>query len=72
MAGVRRKRHASRTRHFYYNDRWQSLEERVESGGQVSGHADCRYVWGTRYVDELILRQRDTSSPKDGTLDEVL
>ncbi|HBO44766.1 MAG TPA: hypothetical protein DD670_12720 [Planctomycetaceae bacterium] len=59
-------------RHFYYNDRWQCLEERLESGSTLSGYADCRYVWGARYVDDLILRQRDTSSPKDGTLDETL
>lgn len=46
--------------------------ERIESGGQISGHAGRRSVWPARYVDELILRQRATSSPKDGTLDEVL
>jgi RHS repeat-associated protein len=65
-------------RHFYYNDRWQCLEERLEGiedgqpNGAISSYVDCRYLWGARYVDELILRQRDTSSPKDGTLDETL
>jgi hypothetical protein len=28
-----------------------------------------QYVWGTRYVDELILRDNDLSNPPDGTLD---
>jgi len=36
-------------------------KERIESGGQISGHADCRSVWPAPYVDELIVRQRDTS-----------
>ncbi|HLA84487.1 MAG TPA: RHS repeat-associated core domain-containing protein [Thermoguttaceae bacterium] len=57
-------------RHFYYNNRWQCLEERLESDGTISSYADIRYVWGLRYVDELVLRQRDTDA--DGTLDETL
>ncbi|HLA85370.1 MAG TPA: RHS repeat-associated core domain-containing protein, partial [Thermoguttaceae bacterium] len=60
----------SETRHYYYNDRWQCLEERLESDGTISSYADIRYVWGLRYVDELVLRQRDTDA--DGTLDETL
>jgi RHS repeat-associated protein len=28
-----------------------------------------QFVWGTRYVDELILRDNDLSNPPDGTLD---
>jgi RHS repeat-associated protein len=56
------------TRHFYYTDpsRWQVVEERVGT----STSADRQFVWGLRYVDELILRDRDTNS--DGTLDERL
>ena len=66
----------SEVRHFYYNDRWQCLEERLEgvSGGAPTGTISAnpinRYVWGLRYVDELVLRQRDTNA--DGTLDETL
>ena len=63
-------------RHFYYNHRWQCVEERLEgvSGGQPTGAIGAnpinRYIWGTRYVDELVLRQRDTNT--DGALDETL
>ena len=56
------------TRHFFYTDpsRWQVVEERVGT----STNADRQFVWGLRYVDDLILRDRDTNS--DGTLDERL
>jgi hypothetical protein len=56
------------TRHFYYNRRWQCLEERVDS----STDAHRQFVWGRRYIDDLVLRDRDTSDPKNGTLDERL
>jgi len=56
------------TRHFYYSDQWQVLEERL---GDFP-HADRQFVWGPRYVDDLVLRDRDTSTPADGTLDERL
>ena len=42
------------TRRFFHSAGWQVLEERV--GG--SSAADRQYVWGTRYVDELVLRDR--------------
>jgi RHS repeat-associated protein len=29
-----------------------------------------QYVWGTRYIDELVLRDQDTSSPPNGTLNQ--
>jgi hypothetical protein len=29
-----------------------------------------QYVWGIRYIDELILRDQDTSSPINGTLNQ--
>ncbi len=44
------------TRHYYYSDQWQVLEERLNS----SSSADRRFVWGLRSVDDLILRD-DTS-----------
>ena len=56
------------TRHFYYTDDWQCLEERVDTSTDPA----VQYVWGIRYVDDLVLRDRDTSSPRDGTLDERL
>ena len=42
------------TRHFYYSDQWQVLEERVDSATT----ADKQYVWGLRYVDDLVLRDK--------------
>jgi RHS repeat-associated protein len=58
----------STTRHYYYSAGWQVLEERVGS----STDADRQFVWGTRYVDDLVLRDRDTSEPKNGVLNERL
>lgn len=43
------------TQHFYYSARWQVLEERVDN----SSDADRQYIWGLRYVDDRILRDRD-------------
>ena len=54
------------TRHCYYSDRAQCLEERVDS----STDAAVQYLWGIRFVDDLVLRDRDTNG--DGTLDERL
>ena len=54
------------TRHFYYTSAWQVLEERVDS----STSPNRQFVWGLRYIDDCILRDRDTSG--DGVLDERL
>jgi RHS repeat-associated protein len=56
------------TRHFYYSgpSKWQVLEERVGA----SADAERQFLWGQRYVDDLILRDRDTN--REGTLDERL
>ena len=61
-----------RARHFYYTHDWRLLEERVEESGKKpwQGRIDRRYVWGLRGLDDLVLRDRDTSG--DGTLDERL
>lgn len=61
----------SQTRHFYYTDpsKWQVIEERV-SMSPDSASAERQFVWGLRYIDDLIVRDRDTSG--DGTLDERL
>jgi YD repeat-containing protein len=56
------------TRDFLFNRRWQCVEERVDA----STGADRQFVWGRRYIDDLILRDRDTSEPVDGTLNERL
>jgi RHS repeat-associated protein len=58
------------TRHFYYTEpsRWQVLEERLDS----SSNPDRQFLWGLRYIDDLLLRDRDTSTPKNGTLNERL
>ncbi len=53
-------------RHFYYTSAWQVLEERVDS----SSNPNRQFVWGLRYIDDLILRDRDTTG--GGTLDERL
>jgi RHS repeat-associated protein len=50
----------SETRDFYQSRWWQVVEERV------SGTPDRQYVWGLRYVDDLVLRDRSV----DGTLNE--
>jgi YD repeat-containing protein len=58
----------SETRHFYYSDHWQLLEERLD----VSTSADRQFVWGPRYIDDLVLRDRDVSDPPNGQLNERL
>ncbi len=55
----------SETRHDYYSSS-QAIEERIGT----STSADRQWVWNLGYVDDLILRDRDTNS--DGTLDERL
>jgi RHS repeat-associated protein len=54
------------TRDFYYSAAWQILEERVEP----SANANRQFVWGMRYVDDLLLRDRDTTG--SGMLNERL
>ena len=60
------------TRHSYYTDpqKWQVIEERLETGGSISSNPDRQFVWGPRYIDDFVLRDRDTDS--NGTLDERL
>ena len=43
------------TRHFYFNNAWQCLEERLGA----SSYANRQYVYGLRYIDDLLLRDRD-------------
>jgi RHS repeat-associated protein len=56
----------STTSHYYYSDQWQVLEERLDSGsGPVLNR---QFVWGIRSIDDLILRDRDTTA--NGALNE--
>ncbi len=52
------------TRHFYYTDAWRCVEERLDT----STTPDRHFVWGVRYIDDLICRDRSTT----GTLNERL
>jgi YD repeat-containing protein len=52
------------TRVFYFSDRWQVLEERV------NGRVLVQYIWSRVDGNALILRDRDTDG--DGILDERL
>jgi len=56
------------TRHFFYTEpsKWQVVEERIDT----SSDAERQFVWGLRYVDDLVFRDRDTDA--DGSLDERL
>jgi RHS repeat-associated protein len=51
-------------RHSYFSKQWQSLEERVNDRDTPDRH----FVWGLRYIDDLVLRDRSVP----GTLDERL
>jgi RHS repeat-associated protein len=53
------------TRDLYYSAAWQVLEEKV------SGDTDTRQVWSPVYVDELVLRERDTNTGLSGLEERV-
>jgi len=46
--------------HYYYSDRWQIVETR-----DGSAQTTFQYVWGTQYVDELVLIDAN-GDPTDG------
>jgi RHS repeat-associated protein len=46
----------SDTRHYYYSLWWQVLEERLNAGTT----AERAFVWGLRYLDDLVLRQKSS------------
>jgi RHS repeat-associated protein len=50
---------SAETRHFYYSDKWQILEERLDGAST----ADRQFVWGTRYPDDLVLRDAPNLAP---------
>jgi RHS repeat-associated protein len=57
------------TRQLYYTVSWQVIEERIGTSPD-SADAERQFVWGKRYIDNLVVRDRDTSD--SGTLDERL
>jgi RHS repeat-associated protein len=54
------------SRRMYYSDNWQVLEERQFE--DPDWLPNKQYAWGIRYIDELILRDNDTTNPPNGTL----
>ncbi|MBN2022232.1 MAG: RHS repeat-associated core domain-containing protein [Pirellulales bacterium] len=60
---------AFETREYYYNDRWQVVEEWALNSDEVL-IPNSQYVWSPRYIDALILRDRDTD--EDYEFDERL
>lgn len=52
---------ASETRHFYYTNGWQDVEQRVGSLTTM----DQQHVWGIWYVDELVCRDRTVSGSNE-------
>ncbi|MEI8381047.1 MAG: RHS repeat-associated core domain-containing protein [Planctomycetota bacterium] len=61
----------SETRHLYYTEpsKWQVIEERLGTSPD-SANAERQFVWGLRYIDNLIVRDRDTDG--NGAFDERL
>jgi RHS repeat-associated protein len=57
-------------RTLYYSASWQVVEERVSTTPGTEGPARIQYVWSIRYVDEMVLRDRDADS--NGSLEERL
>ena len=53
-----------KTCHIYLSPTWQTVEERVDA----SSAPERQLVWGLQYIDDLVLRDRDTIG--NGTLDE--
>ena len=46
----------SETRHCYFTSGWRNIEERVDTGAT----AERQYIWGVRYIDDLVLRDRSS------------
>jgi RHS repeat-associated protein len=52
-----RKTTSDGSRDYYYSDSWQVIEAGVETED-----IDEQYVWGIRYIDDLVLRDRSTGT----------
>ena len=65
---IRKDAYASGTltevRHYYYTPGWQCVEERVDAGTT----AERQFIWGLRYIDDLVMRDRSTAN--NGTINE--
>jgi RHS repeat-associated protein len=48
------------TRHYYYTNGWRCVEERLGTSPD-SAPAERQHVWGVRYIDDLICRDRQAS-----------
>ncbi|MEP1644444.1 RHS repeat-associated core domain-containing protein, partial [Rhodopirellula bahusiensis] len=55
------------TRQYYFTEDWQCVEEHVDTTSMPRRH----YVWGMRYIDDLVLRDRDIT-PSGGLMSERL
>jgi RHS repeat-associated protein len=54
----------SETRHSYFNSGWKGIEDRLGTS-PASANPERQFVWGLRYVDDLVLRDRDTTSNEE-------
>ncbi len=54
--------------HDYFTSGWQLIETRADDGSTaISATAPSRqYLWGLRYIDDLIFRDRATGTPSSG------
>ena len=52
------------TRHYYYTPGWQCVEERTGTLTTV----ERQFVWGLRYIDDLVMRDRSTAN--NGVINE--
>ncbi|PQO43818.1 hypothetical protein C5Y93_21770 [Blastopirellula marina] len=60
---------AEETKHVYFTSQWQEIEVRVGTT-PIDAPASQQFVWGERYIDDLLLRDRDSTS--EGFLNERL
>jgi hypothetical protein len=59
------QRDTSVTRDYYYSNKWQVLEERLS--GVAPSCPERQFVWGLRYDDDLVLRDRVSSQSSSST-----
>ena len=52
------------TRHYYYTPGWQCVEERTGTLTTL----ERQFVWGLRYIDDLVMRDRSTAN--NGVINE--
>ena len=55
---------SSGVRHYYYSDQWQVLEENLNDAKTP----DRRYLWGLRYIDDLLRREAAIPSSSSSSL----